>query len=202
MEEKENYGFCPACGANLPENSSFCPECGHSINAAGGGSEQPGYSGAGYGYSRSPQTYLVGKLKVAFIFVIIYAVMSILGSFYLLMINDAMLDQMETALEGSGMTLDDILEAAGMDSRSEFLDMCHITGAVSLISGILCVVACVFIYKHNKRMIATILIAVAALINFALVTYNGILSTLFNVVVGCIMAYLVYDSKEAFTDEQ
>ena len=99
MEEKENYGFCPACGANLPENSSFCPECGHSINAAGGGSEQPGYSGAGYGYSRSPQTYLVGKLKVAFIFVIIYAVMSILGSFYLLMINDAMLDQMETALE-------------------------------------------------------------------------------------------------------
>ena len=201
MEEKENYGFCPACGANLPENSSFCPECGHSVYGSSSGSEQPGYAGPGYGYSRSPQTYLVGKLKVAFIFVIIYATMSILSSFYLLMINDAMLDQMEKSLEGSGMTLQDILDAVGMSSRSEFLDMCHISGAVSLISGILCVVACVFVYKHTKRMIATVLISIAALINFALVTYNGVISTLFSVIVGCIMAYLVYDSKEAFKDE-
>ena len=200
MEEKENYGFCPACGAILPENSSFCPECGRSVygNAE---QEQAGYGGAGYPYDRSPQTYLTGKLKVAFIFVLIYGIISIPSGISDLMINEASLDSLDIILKYFGMKFDYILEQLNM-TESEFIEMSHISGVVSLISGILCVVACVFIYKHNKRMIATILIAVAALINFALVTYNGVFSTLFNVVVGCIMAYLVYDSKEAFTDEQ
>ena len=28
---EDNYGFCPRCGANLPEGAEYCPQCGKSF---------------------------------------------------------------------------------------------------------------------------------------------------------------------------
>ncbi len=203
MEEKENYGFCPACGANLPADSSFCPECGHSV---GGGEQQtPSYSGnVGYGYSYmdDPKTRLKGKLLVAFIFVLIYAITEVLGGISLLTIDQAMIDSMDEMLQDAGMgTFEELLNDMGVNmTTGEFIDMCHIAGVVSIVSAALCFAANVLMYKHSKRIICTVLIAIAALVNFALITMNGIFSTLLSVIVGCIMAYLVYSSPEAFKD--
>lgn len=201
MEEKENYGFCPACGANLPADSSFCPECGHSI-----GGEQPSNGGyAGYGYAaatESPQTRLKGKLLVAFIFVLLYAISELFGGFSLLTINQAMVDSMDEMFQDAGLgTFEEFLESAGINlTEQEFIDMCHIAGVVSLVSAVLCFAANVLMYKHTKRIIATVLVAAAALVNFALITFNGVASTIFSVIIGGVMAYLVYSSPEAFKD--
>ncbi len=203
MEEKENYGFCPACGANLPENSSFCPECGHSI---GGEQQQPqnggGYSGYGYAVYEDPKTRLKGKLLVAFIFVLLYAITETLGGFSLLTIDQSMIDSYDEMLQDAGLgTFQDLLNDMGVDmTTEEFIEMCHISAIVSLVSAVLCFVANVLMYKHTKRLICTILIAIAALVNFALITMNGIFGTVVSVFIGCLMAYLVYTSPEAFKD--
>ncbi len=203
MEEKENYGFCPACGANLPADSSFCPECGHAI---GGGEQQPSgsstYTGYGYAAMDDPKTRLKGKLLVAFIFVLIYAISEVLGGISLLTIDQAMIDSADEALKDAGFgSFQDLLDDMSINmTTSEFIDMCHIAGIVSLVSAALCFAANVLMYKHTKRIICTLLIAAAALVNFALITMNGVFSTLVSVIIGGIMAYLVYTSPEAFND--
>ena len=55
-------------------------------------------------------------------------------------------------------------------------------------------------YKHTKRIITTVLVAIAALVNFGTVTYSGFFSVFLNVVIGLIMAYLVYASSDSFKD--
>ena len=203
MEEKENYGFCPSCGAMLPENSAFCPECGRSV-----GGESAPHENVGYGYSRvsemdSPKNRLKGKLLVAFIFILIYAVMSIFGAISLLTINEATIDSFnEMMADSGGDSFEDILKSAGLDmTESEFIDFCKRSGIVSLISGVLAGVAAFLIGKHMKRMIATIIVVIAALVNFVLIMDAGVFNTIINVVIGCIMAYLVYSSPEGFADE-
>ncbi|MBQ2486669.1 MAG: zinc-ribbon domain-containing protein [Candidatus Methanomethylophilus sp.] len=203
MEEKENYGFCPACGANLPENSTFCPECGHRIGDEQSFSQQSG-AGYGYGYAtdRSPMTRLQGKLLVAFIFVLIYGIMSIFGGLSLLTINDAFVDQLDQMLQDAGQgTFEEFMSSMGYNmTKSEFIEMCRVSAVVSLVSGALCIAANVFMYKHTKRIITTVLVAAAALVNFGTVTYSGFFSVFLNVVIGLIMAYLVYASSDSFKD--
>ena len=202
MEEKENFGFCPACGATLPENSAFCPECGRSVAEA---ETQPN---TGYGYATSspyavsPKERMQGKVLVAFIFIVIYAAMSILGGISLLGINEATIDQLDDMLKDSGQSFEDILESAGLDmTKSEFVDFCMRSGIVSLVSGVLAAVGAVLVAKHTKRMAAVIIIVAASLVNFVLVMDSGFFSCLLNAAIGCIMAYLIYSSPEAFRDE-
>ena len=200
MEEKENYGFCPSCGANVSEGASFCPECGRSL---GGQPEEDVRVGGSPGYrGPSPQQRLQGKAMVAFIFVLLYGVLTILGALSLFTITEATLEQSEEALKMVGYdSFDDFLSSMGINmTKSEFVDMCHIAAVVDLISGALAVAGAVLTAKHTKRILATVLVVAASLINFALVTFNGVFSTILSVAVGCIMAYLIYSSPESFRD--
>lgn len=198
--ENENFGFCPACGANLPSDSSFCPECGHNLSApVSSGPAQPG-AGVGYGYSKSRMST---KLKVAAIFVTIYAVIEILGALSMLTISMAMIDTLDEMLVDSGQgTFEEMLKDLGYNMTSqEFVDMCHILGIIELISGVLAGVGAFFCFKLKKRMIAVGLVVAASLILFAGVMYpNNIVNTVFSVIIGLLMAYLIYSSPDQFED--
>ena len=199
---EENFGFCPSCGANLPEGSSFCPECGHNINAP-----VQNNTGTGVGYGTYGGNRMSSKLKVAAIFVTIYAVISILGALSLFTIEPMIDAYDEMMADSGGDSFEDMLKDLGYDmTESEFIDMCRIMAIVDLVSGALAGFAAVLCFKRTKRMIAVIMIAVASVILFAGCaapggfTASNILSIAFNVVIGLLMAYLVYTSPDEFTD--
>lgn len=199
---EENYGFCPACGANLPEDSSFCPECGHDLAAPV--SSGPA-AGTGYGYATSNGGGMSSKLKVAVIFTMIYAVMNLMSSLMGLCITVDFIDSMDEILLENGDQ--GFVEMAGFDmTNQEFVDMIHLSCLISLISAVLALIGAIFCMKHAKRMIAAVLIVAASLVLFAgiplaPITGSTIFSTLFNVVIGLLMAYLVYTSPGDFKDE-
>ncbi len=200
---EENYGFCPSCGANLPEGSSFCPECGHNINAP----VQNSNSGAGVGYGTYGGSGMSSKLKVTAILVTIYAVFSILGALSLFTIEPMIDAYDEMMADSGGDSFEDLLKDLGYDmTEKEFIDMCRIMAVVDIISGALAGVGAFLCFKRTKKMVAVILIAVASVILFAGcaapggATASNILSVAFNVVIGLLMAYLVYTSPDEFTD--
>jgi len=199
---EENFGFCPSCGANLPEGSSFCPECGHNINAP-----VQNNSGTGVGYGTSGGSGMSSKLKVAAILVTIYAVISILGALSLFTIEPMIDAYDEMMADSGGESFEDMLKDLGYDmTEKEFIDMCRVMAVVDLISGALAGVGAFLCFKRTKKMVAVILIAVASVILFAgcaspgAFSASNILSTAFNVVIGLLMAYLVYTSPDEFTD--
>ena len=202
---EENFGFCPACGANLPEGSSFCPECGHNLAGPAPGSPE---AGAGYGYAASRGPGMSGKLKTAVIFTMIYGVMTLISSLMGMCISVDFIDSMDKILLDNGDQ--GFVEMAGFDmTNQEFVDMIRMTCIISLISSVLALVGAVLCMKHAKRKVAAILIAAASVILFVSIPImpttdnlaSTIISTMFNVVIGLLMAYLVYTSPGDFTDE-
>ena len=202
---EENYGFCPACGANLPEDSVFCPECGHDLKSPV--SSGPA-AGTGYGYATSNGGGMSSKLKVAVIFTMIYGVMTLISSLMGMCISVDFIDSMDKILLDNGDQ--GFVEMAGFDkTNQEFVDMIRMTCIISLISSVLALVGAVLCMKHAKRKVAAILIAAASVILFVSIPImpttdnlaSTIISTMFNVVIGLLMAYLVYTSPGDFTDE-
>ena len=196
MEEKENYGFCPACGANLPENSAFCPECGQRVSGeepAG----QPGYTG--YQPYRNTDR-LAGKLLVAVIFCGLYAVMSIIGGLSLLSMDASMIDQIDEVLEPSETTIEEILDM----SRSEIVDYFRINGIVSMISGVLAGAGAIVAGMRKQRFVAVGLVVAASVACFGVLAAPGAVSSItgiiLDVIIGLVMAYLIYSSPEYFNE--
>ena len=199
---EENYGFCPACGANLPEGSSFCPECGHNLAGPVPGSAE---AGAGVGYATSMGPGMSGKLKTAVIFTMIYAVMNLVSSLMGLCISVDFIDSMDEILLDNGDQ--GFVELAGFDmTNQEFVDMIRMSCLVSLASAVLAGAGAFLCIKRVKRMVAVGLIAAASLVLFvtlAVTPFNGstLGSTIFDVIIGFVMVYLVYSSPGDFTDE-
>ena len=196
MEEKENYGFCPACGANLPENSAFCPECGQRVS----GEEPAGQSGY-TGYQPYCNTdRLAGKLLVAVIFCGLYAVMSIIGGLSLLSMDASMIDQIDEVLEPSETTIEEILDM----SRSEIVDYFRINGIVSMISGVLAGAGAIVAGMRKQRFVAVGLVVAASVACFGVLAAPGAVSSItgiiLDVIIGLVMAYLIYSSPEYFKE--
>ena len=124
-----------------------------------------------------------GTLLVAFVMLVLYAITSI----------------------GTGMI--DVLDGAFFESNGSFNGNGSaieglFVGFVNVISGIMTVFAAMFCHRRINRLVATYLTAGAGLLLLlTLVFYDGIADIIFQVIVGCIVAYLVYSSKEQFTDE-
>ena len=196
MEEKENYGFCPACGANLPENSAFCPECGQRVS----GEEPAGQSGyTGYQPYRNTDR-LAGKLLVAVIFCGLYAVMSIIGGLSLLSMDASMIDQIDEVLEPSETTIEEILDM----SRSEIVDYFRINGIVSMISGVLAGAGAIVAGMRKQRFVAVGLVVAASVACFGVLAAPGAVSSItgiiLDVIIGLVVAYLIYSSPEYFNE--
>ena len=196
MEEKENYGFCPACGANLPENSAFCPECGQRVS----GEEPAGQSGyTGYQPYRNTDR-LAGKLLVAVIFCGLYAAMSIIGGLSLLSMDASMIDQIDEVLEPSETTIEEILDM----SRSEIVDYFRINGIVSMISGVLAGAGAIVAGMRKQRFVAVGLVVAASVACFGVLAAPGAVSSItgisLDVIIGLVMAYLIYSSPEYFKE--
>ena len=145
------------------------------------------------------------KLKVAVIFTMIYAVMNLVSSLMGMCITVDFIDSMDEILLNNGDQ--GFVEMAGFDmTNQEFVDMIRMSCIVSLASALLAGAGAILCMKHMKRMIAVGLIVVASLVLFvsvALVPFNGstLFSTVFDVIIGLVMAYLVYTSPGDFADE-
>ena len=149
---EENFGFCPACGANLPEGSSFCPECGHNLAGPAPGSPE---AGAGYGYAASRGPGMSGKLKTAVIFTMIYAVINLLSALMGLCISVDFINSMDEILLDNGDQ--GFVELAGFDmTNQEFVDMIHLSSLISLASAVLAGVGAFLCIKRVKRMVAVV----------------------------------------------
>ena len=193
----ENYGFCPACGANLPADSTFCPECGHNLAGPVSSGQEAG-AGVGYGYSKPG---LSGKLKTAAILCLIYAILEVLGSFSLLSMSMATIDMLDDMMGEDGW-FENMLNDMGYDmTAKEFVDMCHITGIISLVSGVFAGIGSILCFKLRKKMIAVGLVVAASLVLLVGCMYPmNIFSTIIDVIIGLLMAYLIYSSPDQFAD--
>ena len=197
----ENYGFCPSCGANLTSDAAFCPECGKPLTAE---AQNNTYNSG----VRANPSKMCGKLLVAFILLLIYAVMDILGGISLVAVfNESFFDSIDKMLADEGeKSLEEMFKQYGLDmSRDDLINYFRISGIVSIISGALAGVAAYFCAVRKMRMVAVGLTVVAALANFAMVSAgnvaSGIMNGIFAMIIGGIVAYLIYDSQEQFRDE-
>ena len=201
--DNENYGFCPACGANLPSDATFCPECGHNLSAPASSGPEAG-AGVGYGYSNGGMS---SKLKTAAILCTIYAVLTIFGALSLFTIEPVIDTYNEMMADSGGESFEDMLKDLGYDMTvDEFINMCRVMAVIDLISGVLAGAGAFLCFKRTKKMVAVVMISIASVILFGGCVVPGgfsasnIFGTFVNVVIGLLMAYLVYTSPDEFSD--
>ena len=87
----ENYGFCPHCGENLKSDAIYCPGCGAILNQEAAMASRHNVSGMG----KSPMR---GTFLVAFVLLVMYAILELISSASCFMFNESMYDMMDQAM--------------------------------------------------------------------------------------------------------
>lgn len=194
----ENYGFCPACGSNLPDGAAFCPDCGAILGggeSSFAGSAPPSYAPASTGTSAMPS-----GLKVAYVATIIYAIATILISLSLLSTMAVTGELDEIFIEEYGKDFETYMGDLGISITIEELEaVCLAGGIVGLMSAALSIAAAVLCSKGKGRVLAASLIALASLVHLGLVMGPMAANGIMNVIIGLIMAAIVFTSKGYFT---
>lgn len=193
----DNFGFCPHCGENLKSDAAYCPACGtvlkeevvnQSVNARYGG--------------RQPMS---GVFLLAFVLLVLYAIMELISSISLLSMNSETYHLMDQImLESEGLTFAEWCEKyLGIAfTEEEFLRSVFLMGIFGFVSAVLSGVSAFLCYKRKNNIIAVgacALSAVAAFLSTALVPMaGGFVGALPTLLIGLIVAYMVYVSKKAF----
>lgn len=195
---EEFYGFCPSCGANIPEGAVYCPECGSALS-----SEAETAPGTGVGYATSTgRRPLGGKLLVAVILTSIYAVLEVLTGTIFAFGADAFVNGMNEMLIESGQkSFTEMMAEMGYDySTQDLIDTLRASGIISAVSGIFAGIGVILAVRRVKRIPATVCIAIASFVPVIGGIIMGDFSGFFSLIIGLIMAYLVYSSPEYFED--
>lgn len=195
---EEFYGFCPSCGANVPEGAAFCTECGSALS-----SEAEAAPGTGVGYATSTgRRPLGGKLLVAVILTSIYAVLEVLTGMIFAFGADAFVNGMNEMLIESGQkSFTEMMAEMGYDySTQDLIDILRTSGIISALSGIFAGVGVILAIRRVKRIPATVCIAIASFVPVVGGIIMGDFSGFLGMIIGLIMAYLVYSSPEYFED--
>ena len=197
----ENYGFCPHCGENLKSDAVYCPACGTVLRQEA--AQQQYHSYANYG----GKTPMSGAFLVAFIMLVLYAVLELFSSASLLTFNSEMYDTLDQILlESSGMTLSEIFyDSLGVTvTKEQFLNEMFVLGLTGVVSAILAGISAFLCFKRKGHKYAVALCVLSAVVYFigcclAPVT-SGAMSGIFSLLIGLLVAYLIYSSKRFFTD--
>ena len=186
---EENYGFCPKCGANLPEGAEYCPQCGKSFV------ENP----------REELRMRAGGMNPLLFFIIllaIYTVMSIFEGIYTTLFNDMFIDSFKLVY-GSGV--DDYVSSMGMDSMDQFADLMYKEGIVSIIGGAMTAVVLILCVKRRYWKVAFALCIIASfelLISLAFMPSkmvgSEILTMILQTGIGLLVARGIYMSRRMF----
>lgn len=184
----ENYGFCPRCGANLPEGAEYCPQCGKS-------------------FVENPREELriragMNPLMFFIILLIAYTVMSIIEGIYVTLFNDMFIDSFKLVY---GSDLSDYLARNGLDSIDQFADLMFKEGIVSIIGGAITAVVLLLCIKRRFWKVAFALCIIASfelLISLAFMPSKmiggEILTMILQTAVGLLVARGIYMSRKAF----
>ena len=194
----ENYGFCPHCGENLKSDAIYCPGCGAILNQEAAMASRHNVSGMG----KSPMR---GTFLVAFVLLVMYAILELISSASCFMFNESMYDMMDQAMiDMFGMNFADYMkEYAGLIiTKEEFLSNMLTMGIFGVLSALLAGISAFFCYKREKFKVAVgacVLSAIAVMVGSALSpAVAGVGSGVFNLIFGLIVAFMIYSSKKYF----
>ena len=193
----ENYGFCPHCGENLKSDALYCPACGTVLKQE---ALQQQYNS----YSRVGKTPMSGMFLVAFIMLILYTLIELIGSASMLTFNEATYDSIDQVMiEMYGMTLTEYLAEFGMSiSKDTFISNMMVLGISGVISAVLSGISAYFCFKREKHKYAVgfcVISSVVYIVGCSLAPeLGGFASGVFGFVIGIIVALMIRSSKRYF----
>jgi hypothetical protein len=196
--DDENYGFCPHCGENLRSDAVYCPACGTVLKQeAVQNNYRPNYS--------SGKTPMGGVFMVAFIMLVLYALLELIGSGSMLAINESTYDTInQIMIDTYGQTFSEYMfEATGVELTKEvFLKEVMIMGVTGVISAILAGISAFFCYKREKFKFAVgfcVVASVVVIVGYAMApTMGGLFAGALNMAIGLIVAAMIRSSRGYF----
>ncbi|MGN1045183.1 MAG: zinc ribbon domain-containing protein [Candidatus Methanomethylophilaceae archaeon] len=192
----ENYGFCPHCGENLKSDSVYCPACGAIIKQ----------EEAKAAIATAKPSSMGGALLFAFVLLVLYAIVELLGSISMLSFNSEMYAVIDQAfIESYGLSFADwVYDNLGIAfTEEQFLSQTFVIGITGLLSAIVAGVSAFLCYKRQNRMYATVACVCSAVIAaigaiMCPVMGGGVFGALLTIVIGGLVAVLIYISKDYF----
>ncbi len=175
---EDNGRFCTRCGASIPQGSSFCPECGSPID----GGVNPHMNQGRYSPVNDP-------MDANWMFILVYGILATVYGLMMLgipsAIDQAMWDEIISQYGDifAGMTYEAVMS-------SMYLGACFAipSGVAAIISGYLCRI-------RSMWIVTIVLCALASVLAFG---YGGVLLGTILFLVGMLMTYRVYRSKQYF----
>lgn len=184
----ENYGFCPRCGANLPEGAEYCPQCGKSFV------DDP----------RKELRMRAGMSPLRFFIILLaaYTVMSIIEGVYVTLFNDMFVDSFKLVY---GSDIDNYLSRSGLESIDQFADLMFKEGIVTLVGGAITAVVLLLCIRRRFWKVAFALCIIASfelLISLAFMPSKMIGSEIVTLIlqtcIGLLVARGIYMSRNVF----
>lgn len=196
----DEIGFCPHCGFKLESESAYCPSCGSILR-------EPDPQQ----YASSPNGAYVsnnmrGPLLAAFVMLVLFSVMELIGAIGCLSFNSSTYDMMDQMFRE---TMDQsfvgfIQEMFNVTiTKEQIISQMFAMGLISLLTGAATVFTAVLCYKRTKHMVAVGACILATVLvfctGFVAPMFGGPMGYIFNVIIGVIVALMIYVSKEQFT---
>ena len=195
MDEKDTV-FCTRCGAKMAPDAVYCPECGAQMAVI------PQRTTEEYFDMHAPRKQSE-MMKWVKILLFVYAGISILIGFMLAGLGGWSINVLEQTDPEYTKSL---LESFGM-TKSQYVDYCTTVGIISLVSGALALISGIMCVKRRYNKVAISICVVASLICFAQLFFtpsssiaSDVLSCAISAIIGCIVAYLIYKVKDEFDD--
>ena len=190
--------FCYKCGASLPEGADFCPECGASVKADNSDGRAE--------YTARPVSSRKSDLGAIPALILVYGILAIIGAFFIAMTGaflDNMLDMFNEYVKQGVITqeeYDQLLSMLGLTSEAAISAVKFrfiLEGIVLGLSGITAIISSRFCGKMENFQAAFTLCLVSSGLTVIMI-FLGDLTGLFLAVVGFVMSFLIYQSKDKF----
>ena len=174
--------FCPGCGRSLGDDEHVCPECGLSD-----GTEE-----------RDVDTVHISGSKIrlnwAFLFLAVYATISLIGGAFAVTSTDTMVDTVHT------LTLTSSFTESMTDS--DYAQLLRVEGFITLISGGLALIGAILCRKRILiNVTLAVCVAASLVILSELIFYpeGDKLTLALECLFGLLVTRMVYLSRDQFT---
>lgn len=178
----DNQKFCIQCGCYLPDNAQFCPQCGNVVEGTDAQAQQAQMK------DQFEKMVVEGRRSFLAFALAVYVFPAVI--FGLLAIIDA---SHSADMIWHNADFQQAYHSHGWKfSEGDLQTFITVIGAMELISGLCAGATMYFVQKGEKRKIATICCAVAAVL---------CVWSVFGTLMGLIMTFNVYAEKAIFHDE-
>lgn len=190
--EKTDVVHCSRCGAKVSPGKDYCSNCGAQVVVI------PPQTTDEYFDKKDPKQ-TSDSLRWAKILLTLYAGLALLAGFMLAGFSNWYVDMF------SADQLAELLKTYGLETKDQLVDLLSKTGIIVTISGALALVSDVLCFIRRYNIVAVVICAIASLVNVATVFIGtnstdamNIISLVITVIVGFVVAFLVYKSRPDF----